>query len=151
MVWWVPGSKDHEHTLQVADIDFGAGRPYPAGYPTSHPQLIGSTLYPVHVIDSSADLHTNDTRNVNVNGTMTHIAGIGQGDIGVLVAGDGSIIGCTWSLPSFDDQTQPTNWLNFVNKNLKWAELSPAFETPAGHSLSPFPQRPGLTTRGQSD
>ena len=138
MARWEIGSSSRGHVVQVVSIDFNAGETYPAGYPTSNPLLVGSTLYPVSIIDSDPTAtHTIDTRLVNVNGKPTTIGGIGQGTIGVLVDANATIIGWTWSLPSAYDQTHPTHWLSFVNSNLYWAHSTTPYETVVGRLATP--------------
>jgi hypothetical protein len=119
--WWKPGSTSGGHTFQIVSVNWNSLHAYPTGYTNSIPALAGSHLYPVQVLDSSADLHTADTRELNVNGSLVHIPGIGSGYLGIVAGPNSQIIGCTWSLPNAYDQTHPTAWISFVNNNLKYA------------------------------
>lgn len=127
--WWQVGSTSSDHTMLIANIDWNSGKPYPLGYPNSNPALAGTTYFEVRVIDSSSSTHTADTRMVDVNGTVTQIAGIGAGTIGVLVDEDYRIVGTTWSLPTSNYSTQTNTWVGSLNTRLK---LTPTWEIAIG-------------------
>lgn len=123
--WWVVGSSSSDHTMVLDGVNWASAKPYPLGYPNSNPALAGTTYYEVTVIDSSSDTHTADTRLVNVNGTIQHIAGVGRGIIGLLVDGQMNIVGRTWSLPTSSYFTQTDTWVKSLNSRLK---LAPTWE-----------------------
>lgn len=127
--WWVVGSSSSDHTMVLAHIDWETAKPYPTGYPKSNPALAGTTFVEVHVIDSSSDTHSFDSRWVQVDGVLQHIAGIGVGVIGLLVDGDLRVVGRTWSLPSYNYQTQTDKWVGSLNSRLK---LRPAWDFAIG-------------------
>jgi hypothetical protein len=129
LFWWQVGSDQSDHAMIVSSIDWSSAKAYPANLAGSDPTLAGSTYYEVEVIDSSANLHTNDSRLVNVNGTDTQIAGIGTGTIGVLVNANFEIVATTWSLPASDYTTQPNSWLSGLTSRLK---RTPAWEIVIG-------------------
>ena len=121
--WWQVGTDASDHTMIIAEVNWASAKPYPLGYTYSDPTLAGTTYYEVRIIDSSADLHTADSRIVDVNGTPTHIDGIGTGIIGVLVNSNYEIVGTTWSLPTSDYYTKPNTWVKSLNTRLKRAPV----------------------------
>ena len=123
--WWQVGSDVSDHTMILASVDWNSAKPYPSQVAGADPTLFGTTYYEVHVIDSSADLHTADSRWVNVNGTFQQIAGIGTGTIGLLVNANSELVGRTWSLPTSNYYTNPTGWLSGLTNRLR---LAPANE-----------------------
>ena len=119
--WWVEGSQSDDHTMLIKEINWASLKSYPTNQPNSNPALAGTSFVEVSVIDSSADTHSFDSRNLTVAGQPTHIAGLGQGVIGLLLDSSNRIIGRTWSLPTSDYYTQPNTWVKSVNARLKLA------------------------------
>ncbi len=132
--WWVVGSSSSDHTMIIQNIDWSSAKPYPLGYANSNPALAGTTYYEVRVVDSSSDTHTDDTRLVDVNGSIEHIDGIGTGTIGLLVNPNFEIIGRTWSLPTSNYDTQKNTWVKSLNSRLK---LAPTWEIVVGRFQQP--------------
>ncbi|MCB1076506.1 MAG: hypothetical protein KDM64_01650 [Verrucomicrobiae bacterium] len=127
--WWQVGSSSSDHTMIIESVNWGSAKPYPLGYANSNPALAGTTYFEVTVIDSSSDTHTSDSRFVNVNGNLEHIAGIGRGVIGLLVNSNFGIVGRTWSLPTSDYYTKTNTWVGSLNNRLK---LAPTWEIVIG-------------------
>lgn len=123
--WWQVGSDVSDHTMILSWVDWSSAKAYPSQLPGADPALAGTVYYEVHVIDSSVDLHTADSRWVNVNGAWQQIAGIGTGTIGLLVNSNYEIVGRTWSLPTSNYYTQPASWLGGLTNRLR---LAPAHE-----------------------
>ena len=130
--WWEVGSSSNDHTMIISGINSNSARPYPLGLPNSNPALAGTVYYEVTVIDSSSSTHSADTRLVEVNGQVTHIPGIGQGIIGLLVNQNFEIVGRTWSLPTSSYETETNTWVGSLNSRLK---LAPAWEIVIGRKL----------------
>lgn len=134
LAWWLAGSTESDHVMLVQEMRWGTLRNYPTGLPNSNPALAGMQFLEVRVIDCSSDTHTQDSRWVNVNGSLTHIAGIGEGTIGLLLDASGRIVGRTWSLPEADFATRPNTWVKSLNSRLK---LAPSWGFAVGRLVMP--------------
>jgi hypothetical protein len=131
--WWTVGSDANDHTMIISSVNWNSVRTYPSQLPGAISALAGTVFVEVQVIDSSADLHTADSRLVNVNGTLQHLPGIGTGTIGLLINSNFEIVGRTWSLPTSDYYTQPNGWLSGLHSRLR---LAPANEIVIGRMPS---------------
>ena len=119
LLWWQVGTSDKDHAMLIVSVDLASAKAYPSEHASADATLAGTTYYEVEVLDSSSNLHTNDSRLVTVDGVDTQIAGIGTGTIGVLVDANSQIVAVTWSLPTSDYATQRTGWLNGLHTRLK--------------------------------
>jgi hypothetical protein len=117
--WWRVGTEDNDHSMLIVAIRWNSAKPYPANHAAADPTLAGTTYYEVVVVDSSSGVHTDDSRLVPVNGTVTQIPGIGTGVIGLLVDAHSQLVGYTWSLPTSDYVTKRTGWLNGLHSRLR--------------------------------
>jgi len=117
--WWRLGTEDSDHSMLIVAIRWASAKPYPASHAAADPTLAGTTYYEVVVVDSSSGVHTDDSRLVPVNGTVTQIPGIGTGVIGLLVDANSRLVGYTWSLPTSDYVTKRTGWLNGLHSRLR--------------------------------
>jgi hypothetical protein len=129
LLWWQVGTDDKDHAMIITRIDLPSAKSYPTDHAKSKPEFAGTTYYEVEILDSSANLHTNDSRLVTINGVDTHLPGIGTGTIGVLVDANFGIVGTTWSLPTSNYTTQRGGWLDGLHSRLKRA---PAYEIAIG-------------------
>jgi hypothetical protein len=134
LAWWLNGSTESDHVMLVHEVRWNTLRAYPTGLPNSNAALAGTQFVEVRVIDCSSDTHTQDTRLVSVNGQLTHIAGIGEGTIGLLLDATGRILGRTWSLPEADFATRPNTWVKSLNSRLK---LQPTWGFAVGRVVMP--------------
>lgn len=123
--WWQVGTADSDHSMIIVAIDWASAKAYPSDHSQADPTLAGTTYYEVRVVDSSASVHTNDSRLVAVNGATVQIPGIGTGTIGLLVNTDGELVAYTWSLPTSDYATKRTGWLSGLHTRLR---RLPAYE-----------------------
>ena len=103
------------HTTMVHWIDWDNARAYPSDHANADPAWAGCWYVPVEVLDSTADPHSFDTREVNGE----ELEGIGLGTMGVLINGNAEVVGHTWSLPSSDYETQQSSWLSSLHSRLK--------------------------------
>lgn len=129
IAWWKVGSDQKDHAMLLSSVNWNSAKTYPTDQLDSDPSLAGTTYYEVEVIDSSSDLHANDSRLVNVNGVDTHLPGIGTGTIGLLVNANSEIVGFTWSLPTKNYATATNYWLLDLHKRLN---RTPAWEAVIG-------------------
>jgi hypothetical protein len=129
LLWWQVGTDDKDHAMIIVNLDLASAKAYPTNHAKSKAEFAGTTYYEVEVLDSSASLHTNDSRLVNVAGIDTHIPGIGTGMIGVLVDANFAIVGVTWSLPTSNFTTQRGGWLDGLHSRLK---VAPTYEIAIG-------------------
>lgn len=129
LLWWQVGTDDKDHAMIIVNVDLASAKAYPTTHAKSKAELAGTTYYEVEILDSSANLHSKDSRLVNVAGVDTHIPGIGTGTIGVLVDANFTIVGVTWSLPTSNYTTQRGGWLDGLHSRLKPV---PAYEIAIG-------------------
>lgn len=120
LFWWKPGSDLNDHAMIISAVNWASAKNYPTNLAASDPTLANTAYYEVEIIDSTENIHTADSRLVNVNGTPTFVAGVGAATIGVLVDRTTlEIVATTWSLPTSNYQTQPNGWLQGLTSRLK--------------------------------
>ena len=127
--WWTVGSDSNDHTMIITGVDWDNGKLYPSWLTGADPALTGTMFYPVRVIDSTSDTHTDDSRVCTVNGVAQTISGIGSGTVGLLVNANYEIVGRTWSLPTSNYTTQQASWLSGLTNRLR---LTPTYEIVIG-------------------
>lgn len=129
LLWAQAGTDEKDHAMLIVSVRLGSAKPYPSSHSAAKAEFAGTTYYEVEILDSSSSLHTADSRLVPVNGTDTHVPGLGTGTIGVLVDANFAIVGVTWSLPTSDYVAKRTGWLNGLHDRLK---LKPAYAIEIG-------------------
>ena len=107
------------HVWVVKEVHLGNPMVYPADHANSWPEYTGMTYYEVDVLDCSEGYHSNDTRKVVVNNVEHETHGAGVGTIGIMVDGNGTITGHSWSLPIADYDQVLGGWINGVNSRLE--------------------------------
>jgi len=107
------------HVWIIKEVVLGSPMPYPANQSDSQNHLIGTTYYEVDVLDCSEGYHTNDTRKVWVNNQLHETHGAGVGTVGLLVDGNGVIIGHTWSLPKASYNGETSDWVSQLNGKIE--------------------------------
>lgn len=110
---------DSDHVMIFSDIDWNQGVAYPENLEESDPAWFGTTFYPVEVLDVTRGPHSNDTRDVIINGHPLETEGAGVGWMGVLVNPQMEIVAHTWSLPNSVFQNSPNGWLSGLHSRLK--------------------------------
>lgn len=122
-----------DHAMLFVEADWDSAVEYPADVPHSDPALAGALFVPILIVDStstnpavaSGGLHASDSRRfVLPDGSVRFTPGVGTGVMGVLVDGDGEILGHTWSLPTdgdpeSDDAGEVDAWVEDLNDRLE--------------------------------
>ncbi len=107
------------HVWLVKEVHLGNPMVYPVNHANSWPEFSGMTYYEVDVLDCSEGYHSNDSRKVLVNNVVHNTHGAGVGTIGIMVDGNGTITGHSWSLPNSDYNQVLGGWVNGVNSRLE--------------------------------
>lgn len=112
------------HTGIVVSVNLDSAKVYPSNWTGALARWAGTTYYELNVVDSSADCHTQDSKQFfDQNGLLiTQTQGVGTGIMGVLVDANMEVVAHTWSLPTGDydgNQQMRTQWLNSLHGKLR--------------------------------
>lgn len=120
LFWWRVGTDQNDHAMILSSVNWASAKDYPDKLAGADPSLANTIYYEVEIIDSTENVHTNDSRVVPMGGSSTFLAGVGTATIGVLVDRTTcAIVGATWSLPTSNFTTQPNGWLQGLHSRLK--------------------------------